>query len=216
MNEREIVFIEPVVFVRRHTVPVGFLKKVGKFLKRQVNSIKKRIKPILGVVASIALPGVGGLIVNGAMTAADVAKAKKERDKLKKAAAAAAKADAEAIRQIKEGYARFKAESDAFRKTRNLPPLPSTLPVDLTKATPEEVERAFVVLQDDAAAILAREQEQWAAISASGNTVTSAQGATVPGAPRPSIATTDNFIIIGAAVLVVAFAASRTTRKSRK
>lgn len=200
--ERDLYVIDPVVFVRPGVQPVGGLfKKIKKAVKKVGKAIKKVAKPLIGVVASVALPGIGGVLVNTAMTAADVAKAKKERDKLKDAAKKAAAADATVIKQITDGYNRLKAESDAFRAQRGLPPLPRALP-DLKNATPEQVERAFVVLQDDAAAIVARETAA-PVVSTAGDTI------------RPDGAKSNTTLIVaGAAVagLAVLYIATRKRR----
>lgn len=163
---QETYFVEPVVFVGPSTIqPVGLsLKKIVKKIKK---AVKKIAKPLIGVVASVALPGVGGLLVNGAMTAVDIQKAKKEQ---KKVIAAAKKADAAAIKQVTDAYDKLKTESDAFRAQRGLPPMPRALP-DLKSAKPEQVELAFSTLQDDAAAILARETAK-PVTSLAGDTIT--------------------------------------------
>lgn len=205
--DEDVYIVENVAYVSDNGIqPVGsFFKKLGNSIKKRVKKVgevvKKVAKPALGVVASVALPGVGGVLVNAAMTAADVAKAKKERDKLKDAAKKAKAADAAAIRQITDGYNRLKAESDAFRRARGLQPLPRALP-DLRKATQEQVERAFTVLQDDAAAIIARENAR---------PVTSTAGGVV----RPDGRKSDPALLVaGAAVagLAVLYIATRNRR----
>ena len=130
----------------------GFFKKLKKMVS--IKGIKKMatIKNIVGVVASVAVPGVGGALVNAAITASDVAKGQQQAKKLKKAAKDAAAKDAAAVKQIQDGFKSLKDASDQFRTERGLPPLDVTLP-DVTKATAEQIEAAFTTLQNDAQAI---------------------------------------------------------------
>ena len=150
------VFIETVTFVSPsgavQPVGGGFFKKLKKMVS--IKGIKKMatIKNIVGVVASVAVPGVGGALVNAAITASDVAKGQQQAKKLKKAAKDAAAKDAAAVKQIKDGFKSLKDASDQFRAERGLPPLDVTLP-DVTKATAEQIEAAFTTLQNDAQAI---------------------------------------------------------------
>jgi hypothetical protein len=205
MTDKELYVIDPVVYVtpNGNTIqPVGgIFKKIKKALKKVGKAIKKVAKPLIGVVASVALPGIGGVLVNTAMTAADVAKAKKEQKKVKEAAKKAAAADAAAIKQITDSFNNLKKESDAFRAQRGLPPLNVKLP-DLKTATPEMVEKAFTTLQDDAAALVARE---------SATTVTSTSGQAIDPSGKKS-----NTVLIVAGVAVAGLAvAYLATRKRR-
>jgi LPXTG-motif cell wall-anchored protein len=159
------IFIETVTFVSPSGAvqPVGgWFKNVTKKLKKVVSikGVKKlaTIKNIAGVAASIVAPGVGSLVVNAAITASDVAKGQQQAKKVKEAAKAAAAKDAAAVKQITDGFATLKAESDKFRAARGLPPLNVSLP-DITKSTPEQIEAAFTTLQNDAASIVEAEKK---------------------------------------------------------
>jgi len=169
------IFIETVTFVSDSgTVqPVGFLKALKRAvtLPKKMNSLKDAkklatIKNITGIVASVALPGVGGVLVNAAITASDIAKGQEQAKKVKEATKQAAAKDAAAIKQIQDGFASLKSQSDQFRAARGLPPLNITLP-DITKAAPEMIEAAFTTLQNDAQAITAAEAKGQT-VSASG------------------------------------------------
>jgi hypothetical protein len=172
------IFIETVTFVPHsgslQPVGGGFFKKLKKMVS--IKGIKKMatIKNIVGVVASVAVPGVGGALVNAAITASDVAKGQQQAKKLKKAAKDAAAKDAAAVKQIKDGFKSLKDASDKFRTERGLPPLNVTLP-DVTKATPEQIEAAFTTLQNDAQAI-ADAEAKGQTVSSEGGTTTTSSG----------------------------------------
>jgi hypothetical protein len=188
--------VNKVVYVDRdgnaiQPVGGGWLKKTIKKIKKGVKKFAT-IKNIVGVVASVALPGVGGALVNAGLTATDIAKQKQQQ---KKAIKKAKEADAAAIKQVTDSFDKLKAESDKFRADRGLSPLNVTLP-DLKTATPEMVEKAFSALQDDAAALLAAENNR-TVVSSTGDKVSPS------GEVTPASGTSKAMIIAGAALIGV-------------
>jgi hypothetical protein len=160
-------FVETVVLLPSggQIRPVGksFFKKLKRAvtLPKKMNSVKDlkkvlTLKNIISIAASFIIPGIGALIVQAAITASDIAKARDQNKKIKQAAKLANEKDEVAVVQLTESFKALKAESDKFRAARGLKPLDVTLP-DIDKSTPEQIEAAFTTLQNDATAIFEAE-----------------------------------------------------------
>jgi hypothetical protein len=125
--------------------PVG--KSIFKKLKKalSIKGIKKlaTIKNVVGIVASVVAPGIGGVIVNGAITTLDI---KKAQDSAKKAKKSGKKEVAAQAQQITDKFDSLKEQYDAQRKRAGLPPSDVKLP-DLTNASVAQIQSAFDTIQ---------------------------------------------------------------------